>query len=89
MKWPMQCWRHANELLRLSRFLVACNGPCLRCCAGGDAVNELLFFLLGALVMAVVWWLANKVTKVVDQPDFDNEIHWHKYHETQSKRGDL
>ena len=45
--------------------------------------------LLGALVMAIIWWLANKVTKVVDQPDFDNEIHWHKYRDVQSKRGDL
>ena len=52
-------------------------------------MNELLFFLLGALVVAVVWWLANKVTKVVDQPDFDSEIHWHKYRDVQSKRGDL
>ena len=57
--------------------------------AEGSKMTYLLFFLLGALVVAVVWWLANKATKVVDQPDFDNEIHWHKYRDVQSKRGDL
>ena len=59
-------------------------------------MNTLIVFLvalacvlIGGFIVALVWWLCNAATSEIDQRDFDNEIHWHKYHETQSKRGDL
>jgi hypothetical protein len=44
---------------------------------------------VGGFIVALFWWWCNAAVKEVDQPDFDNEIHWHKYRENQSKRGDL
>ena len=43
----------------------------------------------GAFIVALVWWWCNTATGEIDQADFDNEIHWHKYRDVQSKRGDL
>ena len=45
--------------------------------------------LVGGFIVAVVWWLCNAATAEVDQADFDNEAHWHKWADVQSKRGDL
>ena len=76
--------------------MVACNGPCLRRCAGGDAMTAITAILIalaltcfGAFIVALVWWWCNTATGEIDQADFDNEIHWHKYRDVQSKRGDL
>jgi hypothetical protein len=49
----------------------------------------LLFALFGGFCVAVVWWWCNTFLREVDQKDFDNEAHWHKWAEIQSKRGDL
>jgi hypothetical protein len=45
--------------------------------------------LFGGFCVAVVWWWCNTFLREVDQADFDNEAHWHKWAEIQSKRGDL
>lgn len=45
--------------------------------------------LFGGFVVAVIWWLCDAATKEADRPDFDNEAHWNKWQDVQSKRGNL
>jgi ABC-type transporter Mla maintaining outer membrane lipid asymmetry permease subunit MlaE len=58
-------------------------------CVAALLVVALFCALFGGFCVAVVWWWCNTFLREVDQKDFDNEAHWHKRSEIQSKRGDL